>query len=327
MAAADPGNEAGPPAVRVADLEKVYPGDVRAVAGLSFDVRPGEIFALLGPNGAGKTTTIRALVTLLHPSGGAVEVFGRDVVREPDAVRALVGYVPQEMALDRHLTGRQHLELSARLYRVPAAEARERIAALLDLVALADRADELAKRYSGGMKKRLDIACGLVHRPRLLVLDEPTLGLDIQTRQRIWEFVSGMRRDGTTVLLTTHYMEEADRLADRIAVVDRGRLQALGSPAELKGEFGGDVVRVDAGGRPLEPAQREAALGVEGVRSIEERGGGWLAVVDSGRDVAPRLAAWAEEALGEPPRGLAFGPPSLDDVFLEITGHGIRDES
>ena len=313
-------------ALQVQDLVKVFDQNgVRAVDGLSFDVKAGELFALLGPNGAGKTTTIRAIVTLLRPTSGAVRVFGKDAVAEPDAVRALIGWVPQELALDRHLTGRQHLELTARLYRVPRAEAARRIDELLELVELRDRAHDLAKRYSGGMKKRLDLACGLVHRPRLLVLDEPTLGLDIQTRVRVWEFVGRLRREGTTVLLTTHYMEEADQLADRIAVVDGGRLRALGTPAELKAGFGGEVVRLDLGGRPLDEPTRAALAALPGVGEVEARGPWVLCTTASARELAPRVHEWAERSLGAAPRALSFGPASLDDVFLKLTGHGLRD--
>ena len=314
-------------AVEVRDLVKVFKNGVRAVDGLSFEVRAGELFALLGPNGAGKTTTIRTLVTLVRPTSGSVRVFGRDALSEPDAVRALLGWVPQEVAIDRHLTGRQHLELAARLFHVPRAEAQARIEELLTLVELKDRADDLVKRYSGGMKKRLDLACGLVHRPRLLVLDEPTLGLDIQTRVRVWEFVGRLRREGTTVLLTTHYMEEADQLADRIAIVDHGKLQALGTPAELKAKLGGDVVRVDLGGRKLDESAQAAVRGLPGVKEVALRGPWLLCATTSGRELAPRLAEWAEGALGQAPRALSFGPPSLDDVFLQITGHELRDEA
>ena len=315
----------GDPAVDVKDLVKLYPNGVRAVDGLSFQVAPGELFALLGPNGAGKTTTIRALVTLLRPSGGTVRVFGHDVVQAPDAARALLGWVPQEVAIDRHLTGRQHLELAARLFHVPRAEARARIEELLRLVELSDRADDLVKRYSGGMKKRLDLACGLVHRPRLLVLDEPTLGLDIQTRVRVWEFVGKLRAEGTTVLLTTHYMEEADQLADRIAIVDHGKLQALDTPTGLKARLGGDVVRMDLGGRSLDAAALDAVRALPGAEQVSERGAWLLVTSASGRELAPRLAEWAEQRLGAAPRALSFGPPSLDDVFLSITGHGLRE--
>ena len=317
----------GAPALRVAGLVKDYPGGIRAVDGLDFSIEPGEVFALLGPNGAGKSTTIRIVVTLSTPTAGVVEVLGRDVVREPDAVRALVGYVPQEVALDKHLTGRQHLELSARLYRVPGAQVAGQVAAALDLVGLADRADEAIRRYSGGMKKRLDIACGLVHRPRLLVLDEPTLGLDIQTRHRIWDFVAELRTHGAAVLLTTHDMDEADHLADRVAIVDHGRIQALGTATELKRGYGGEMVRAELGQVEWTEADRAALEALDGVDALEVRGRALLFVTPSARELAPRVATCLEERHGVVPRSLSFGPPSLGDVFLKITGHGIRDDS
>ncbi|MCO5169543.1 MAG: ABC transporter ATP-binding protein [Planctomycetes bacterium] len=315
-----------PPALDVQELVKVYPSGVRAVDGVSFAVEPGEVFALLGPNGAGKTTTIRIVATLLRPTSGAVRVLGHDVVLAPDQARAAIGYVPQEVALDRHLTARQHLELSGRLYRVPAADLRARVGELLALVELSDRADEPVKRFSGGMKKRLDLACGLLHRPRLLILDEPTVGLDIQTRLRIWRFVAELRAQGTAILLTTHDMEEADELADRVAIVDHGRVQALGTAAALKAGFGGEMVKADLGRAELDAPALEALRGLEGVSAVERRGRALLFTTAGARDLAPRVAA-ALEARGAPARALSFGPPTLDDVFLKITGHAIRDEA
>jgi len=264
---------------------------------------------------------------LLRPTSGEVHVCGHEVQGSPDAVRACLGYVPQELALDRHLTGRQHLQLSARMYRIPKAEMGARIDEILNLVELSDRAGDSIRQYSGGMKKRLDLACGLLHRPKLLILDEPTVGLDIQTRNRIWSFVAGLRERGTTVLLTTHDMDEADHLSDRIAIVDHGKLQAEGTGTELKQTFGGDMVRVEMGRTTLTDAQRESLRGLEGVSSLEERGRSLLFVTDSGKALAPRVADWLEENLESGPRSLSFGLPSLGDVFLKITGHAIRDEA
>jgi ABC-2 type transport system ATP-binding protein len=317
---------ASTPALEVRDLVKVYAEGVRAVDGVSFSIAPGEVFALLGPNGAGKSTTIRVVATLLRPTSGAVRVLGHDVVADPDAARAVIGYVPQEVALDRHLTSRQHLVLSARLYHVASADLAPRVDAVLRLVELADRADEPVKRFSGGMKKRLDLACGLLHRPRLLILDEPTVGLDIQTRHRIWSFVADLRAQGTAVLLTTHDMEEADELADRIAVVDHGKVQVLGTSAELKTGFGGEMVKVDLGRTALAPAALEALRTLPDVRAVEQRGRALLFTTGSARALAPQVAE-AVEKQGLGVRGLSFGPPTLDDVFLKITGHAIRDEA
>lgn len=315
------------PALSVQGLVKEYPGGVRAVDGLDVLVKPGEVFVFLGPNGAGKSTTIRCVVTLAAPTAGSIAVYGHDVLREPDAVRRLVGYVPQEVALDRYLTARQHLELSARLYGIPRREASQRIESVLELVELRDRADDGVKGFSGGMKKRLDIACGLLHRPRLLVLDEPTVGLDLQTRYKVWDFVRALRDEGVSVLLTTHDMEEADELADRIAIIDHGRVQSQGSSAELKASYGGEMVKVDLGREPLEEADCKALASLEGVREVQRRGRSLLFVTANARDLAPRVAEWFEGRAGQPLRGLSFGPPSLGDVFLRITGHEIRDES
>jgi ABC-2 type transport system ATP-binding protein len=313
-------------ALDVIDLVKIYPGGVKAVDGVSFQVRAGEVFALLGPNGAGKTTTIRIVATLLRATGGQVKVLGHDVATAPDAARAVIGYVPQEVALDRHLTARHHLELSARLYRVPSREVGPRVQEALALVELADRADEAVKRFSGGMKKRLDLACGLLHRPKLLILDEPTVGLDIQTRLRIWKFVADLRAQGTGVLLTTHDMEEADELADRIAVIDHGKVQALGTSAELKRGFGGEMVKVDLGRATLDAPKLEALRALPQVTSVEQRGRALLLTTPAARATAPRVADEVEK-LGLPVRGLSFGPPTLGDVFLKITGHAIRDDA
>lgn len=320
----------GERALSVEGLVKEYPAKrgkpgLRAVAGLSFHIEPGEVYALLGPNGAGKSTTIKTVVTLLRPTAGAVKVCGHDVVTAPDAARAALGYVPQEIALDRYLSGRQHLELAARLYRVPKQEAAERIARLLEVVELSDRADDGIKKYSGGMKKRLEIACGLVHEPRLLVLDEPTQGLDIQTRLRIWDFVAQLRERGTAVLLTTHDMEEADRLADRIGIVDHGQLQAEGTGAELKASFGGERVKVDLGRTVLDEAQQGALRALSGVAEVELRGRSLLLATPDARALAPQISTWLEAETGAAPRSLSFGEPSLDDVFLKITGRGLRD--
>jgi len=310
--------------LEVKELVKLF-GETRAVDGVSFNVPAGEIFALLGPNGAGKSTTIRCLTTLLRPTSGSISVCGHDVVNEPDTVRTCLGYVPQELALDRHLTGREHLEFSARLYRLPRADAKARIAELLDLVELSDRADDAAKTYSGGMKKRLDLACGLLHRPKLLVLDEPTLGLDVQTRHRIWTFVSRLRESGTTVLMTTHYLEEADQLAERIAVIDHGKIVAQGTAAELKDGFGGQVLKLELGGEAtLSEAQWTAVRALEGVSHAEPRGKRILFVCADAQAVVAPLTAWLEGE-GLALQSLSFGPPGLDDVFLKLTGHALRD--
>ena len=214
----------------------------QAVDDISFQVYAGEIFGLLGPNGAGKSTTLRTIITLLHPTSGSVSVLGHDTVREADLVRTLFGYVPQERAIDRFLTGREHLELLGALYHLTKDEAAKRIAELLKLVELEAHADRPAKTYSGGMKRKLDIACGLLPNPKILFLDEPTLGLDVQSRLRIWDYIRMLKARGMTVVMTTNYLDEADQLCDRLAIIDCGKVKTIGSPAELKVALGGDIV-------------------------------------------------------------------------------------
>ena len=227
------------PAIEAKSLRKTY-GSVTAIDDLSLTINSGEIFGLLGPNGAGKSTTLRILITVLQPTSGTAKVLGHDVVEEADTVRSLIGYVPQERAIDRFLTGREHLELLGDLYHLPKAHAKERIAELLKLVNLEEQADRAAKTYSGGMKRKLDIACGLLPNPKIVFLDEPTLGLDVQSRLRIWDYIRQLREQGITIVMTTNYLEEADQLCDRLAIIDGGKIKVIGSPKELKAGLGGD---------------------------------------------------------------------------------------
>ncbi|NLG80344.1 MAG: ATP-binding cassette domain-containing protein, partial [Firmicutes bacterium] len=231
--------------IDVQELRKTYPGGIEAVKGISFQVMKGEVFGFLGPNGAGKSTTIMMLTTLLRPTGGTAVINGFDIAKAPYEVRMQLGYVSQDLAVDDNLTGRENLRLQAGFYHIPKDQVNARINEVLELVGLADRADHLVESYSGGMRKRLDIACGLIHRPRVLFLDEPTLGLDIQTRREIWRHIERLRRENSmTMFLTTHYMEEADTLCDRIAIIDRGVIKAIGSPGALKAQLGGDVIYI-----------------------------------------------------------------------------------
>jgi ABC-2 type transport system ATP-binding protein len=235
----------GPPAIEATDLRKTYAGRARkaagaveALAGVSFSVQPGEVFALLGPNGAGKSTTIRILTTLSAPTSGRARVAGFDVVDQPREVRRRIGYVAQASGVDPTATGRENLLLQGRLFRLPTPALRRRVEELLALFALTTAADRAAQNYSGGMKRRLDVAMGLVHRPEVLFLDEPTTGLDPESRAVMWKEVRRLAEGGLTLLLTTHYLEEADQLAQRLAIVDRGKVVAEGTPDELKARFG-----------------------------------------------------------------------------------------
>ncbi len=312
--------------LNITGLRKVYEGGVEAVRGIDLCVQRGEIFALLGPNGAGKTTTIKIAVTLAQSTAGTVTVDGFDVATSPDEARRRIGYVGQEVAVDKSLTARENLELQAALYHIPSSELAGRVQEVLELVELADRADDRVKTYSGGMKKRLDIACGLLHRPRLLVLDEPTLGLDIQTRTRIWDYIRRMRAGGTTVLMTTHYMEEADRLCDRVAIIDHGTIQAIGTPHELKARVGGDVVTLTVPATEmkrvpgdLEPRLR--ALPFVREMSLTDQ---IVLYVEPGENTVPRVFE-AVSATGLKVDEFTYSRPTLDDVFLKFTGHSMRD--
>jgi len=294
-------------------------GEIEAVRGIDLDVQPGEIFGFLGPNGAGKSTTISSLCTLVKLTSGTASVAGYDVTSDPGAVRSNIGLVFQDPSLDANLTGRENLEFHAFLYGLPPALRRERIDHALAMVELTDRARSPVMQYSGGMKRRLEIARGILHYPRVLFLDEPTLGLDPQTRKRIWDYIHELRRrEGITIFMTTHYMDEAE-FCDRIAIIDSGRIVALGTPTELKAQVGGDVVTITASDPAaaadeirrafdLQPALTDGAVRVE---------------VSDSAAFMPRLFA----TLTVPVTSVASRRPSLDDVFLKLTGHEIRDES
>jgi ABC-2 type transport system ATP-binding protein len=313
------------PVLRCRQLVKHY-GTVRAVDGLDLEVEEGEVLALLGPNGAGKTTTIKMLVSLTKPTSGTAEVAGLDVAKSPARARAALGYVSQDVALDRSLTGREHLELHASLYHLTRAEAKRRVAEVLELVELAERADDAVRQYSGGMRKRLDIACGLVHRPRVLLLDEPTLGLDIQTRRRIWDAIRALKAQGLTVLLTTHYLEEADQLADRVAIMDRGRIVALGRPDELKRALGGDNVQLRLRGGMPANGFADDLRGLPGIRAVAPTAEGLTLLAERADEAIPGIVQLAGKH-GLQVEALSYARPSLDDVFLQATGRSLRDEA
>jgi ABC-2 type transport system ATP-binding protein len=312
--------------VQVDNLVKRY-GELAAVKQISFQVEEGEIFGFLGPNGAGKTTTILMLTTLLRPTGGRALVCGHDVEHHPSQVRAAVGYVSQEIAVDEFLTGRENLWLHGKLYHIPSRLLEERLREATRMVDLTERLDDLVGTYSGGMRKRLDIAEGLLHRPRLIFLDEPTLGLDIQTRRKIWDYIRQLRQEGLTVFLTTHYMEEADQLCDRVAIMDQGELKALDSPQTLKAKLGGDVITVGLRD-PSEPARQRAQelFGrLEWVIRLEPHPKGFVLISRDGDSAIPRLIQ-AAAGSGLEISSVTLKRPSLDDVFLTYTGHELREE-
>ncbi|HEX6461573.1 MAG TPA: ATP-binding cassette domain-containing protein [Thermoleophilaceae bacterium] len=306
------------PAVEIAGLEKRF-GDTRALGGLSLSVAPAQIYGVLGPNGAGKTTMIRILATLLRPDGGSAKVLGHDVVREAEAVRSRISLTGQFAALDGALTGRENLSVLGRLEGLGRAGARRRAAALIEEFGLSGAADRPVKTYSGGMRRRLDLAAGFITRPDLLFLDEPTTGLDPHSRGEVWKVVRQAAADGSTVLLTTQYLDEADQLADRIAVIDRGKLIAEGTPGELKSSIGSGKLEL----RLRDPAERSAAA-----RLLAEAAGArvnlgadpaTLSVSVDRADGAAALIVELQRA-GAEVTAFSLGQPSLDEVFLALTG-------
>ncbi len=306
-------------AIEAHGLRKTY-GDVVALDGLDVRVEAGTVFGLLGPNGAGKTTLVRILATLLQPTGGRAAVLGHDVVAEPLAVRRTIGMAGQLAAVDGELTGRENVEMVARLYRLPKHEARRRAGDVLDRFGLAGVADRRVHTYSGGMRRRLDLAAGLIGQPPVVLLDEPSTGLDPRSRQELWTIIDELRREGTTVLLTTQYLDEADRLAQRIGVVDHGRIAAQGTPAELKATVGGSVLRVRVADRAaVDDAARRLADLATGDEARVDRVAGEirLAVADP---AASTEAVRRLDAGHVPIAAVELQQPSLDDVFLTLTG-------
>src|SRR5215212_3933768 len=307
-------------AIVVEGLVKRF-GETTALDGVDLTVAEGSVLGLLGPNGAGKTTVVRILTTLLRADAGRAEVVGLDVVRDADAVRASIGLTGQYAAVDEYLTGLENLEMVGRLYRLGKREARSRAGELLERFDLSDAADRPAKTYSGGMRRRLDIAASLINRPRVLFLDEPTTGLDPRSRLGMWEFIADLADGGTTILLTTQYLEEADRLADRMVVIDRGRVIARGTADELKAQVGGQRLEFTFG-RPIdvaEAAARMRELAVDELRADEQNRRLSLPVRGGTEVLAEALRLL--EGSGVEVLDVGLRRPDLDDVFLTLTGH------
>lgn len=308
-------------AIVVDELRKRY-GNVQALEGVSFAVRAGEVFGLLGPNGAGKSTTVKVLATLTKPDAGRADVAGHDVVREPNAVRRAIGYVPQSSGVDRDATGRENLILQGRVQGMSGRALETRVAELLDLLGLAPAADRVVRGYSGGMKRRLDVGLGLVHRPQVLFLDEPTTGLDPAARRAVWDAVLSLRERGRTVVLTTHYMEEAETLCDRVAVMDHGKIMATGTPRELIRDYGSELaIEFTAPPGGLDSAMLAGLPEVTGVKVTERE-----VVLFSGKIEATLIGQITElQARSLHVTDLRTRSSTLEDVFLTLTGRRLRD--
>jgi ABC-2 type transport system ATP-binding protein len=307
-------------AIETFNLTKDFNG-LKAVNNISIQINQGEIFGLLGPNGAGKTTFISMLCTILKPTSGTAKVNGFDIIKQKDQVRKSIGIVFQDPSLEDRLTARENLEMHAGLYGVPKSERKKRIDEVLELVGLADRENEIVRKYSGGMKRRLEIARGLIHYPKVLFLDEPTLGLDPQTREHIWDYIKKLAvREKITILLTTHYMEEADALCNRVAIIDRGEIKVLDTPENLKKSLEGDVITLEVANQ----TNLEKIKEFEEVRNFHVIDGKIHITAKDGEKFAPKLLSFAEKE-GIKVDSINIRRPSLEDVFLHYTGREIRD--
>ncbi|MDD4524090.1 MAG: ATP-binding cassette domain-containing protein [Methanosarcina sp.] len=307
--------------IEVTELEYFF-GEVKAVDNISFAVKKGEIFSFLGPNGAGKSTVINILITLLPVQKGSVKIAGYDLKKEPEMVRESIGIVFQELTLDRDMTVKEILEYHGRLYSMPKATRQERIGELLGLVELEGKRDTLTRHLSGGMKRRLEIARGLMTRPNVLFLDEPTIGLDPQTRIRIWDYVKEINREGTTIFLTTHYMDEADQLSDRISIIDHGKIVVTGSPWELKNALGQDLIYLETSDNW---SASDLLKKLESVKGVREKSKGIVIMVNvDGTHLLPEIMDKLRNG-GIKIRAVNLKKPSMDDVFVHYTGRELRD--
>lgn len=308
--------------IEAQDLTKVYGGSIKAVDHISFSVDEGELFGFLGPNGAGKTTTIKMLNTLAAITEGRAVLDGHDVSKEPDAVRKTIGLVPQELTVDDELKGIENMLLSAKLYHVADDVARKRAQDLLKLAKLEDAANRLVRTYSGGMRKRLELIVGLMHNPKILFLDEPTLGLDIQTRTNMWEYIRHLNEEQKmTIFMTTHYLEEADSLCDRIAIIDHGTIKVSGTPNELKERVGGDILKLDVTDGTDMTTFLESITGVTEVKKVDSA---YVIKLPKAEDALPAIFEGITSR-GLKVKSISFTKPTLDQVFLDVTGRSLRD--
>jgi len=314
-------------AIKVDSLTKEF-GGFKAVDNISFQVEDGEIFGFLGPNGAGKSTTMMILTTLLKPTSGSAFVGGYDVMSDAKKVREKIGYVQQEISVDEFLTGRENLYLHARINQIPSNLIKSRIDDVLELVELGEKKDQATLTYSGGMRKRLDIANGLLSRPAVLFLDEPTVGLDIQTRRKIWGYIKKIRKDfGMTVFISTHYMEEADNLCDRIGIIDHGKIQVIDTPKSMKSAIGNEIISFNlVDGKASQDALIEQINKIEFVKEVQNKQDLITVFSTKSNEVIPKIF---QESINLDMRisSLTLKQPTLDDVFISYTGHDLRDET
>ena len=314
-------------AIEVDSLTKKF-GDFKAIDNISFDVEEGEIFGFLGPNGAGKSTTMMILTTLLKPSSGKVLVGGYDIMSDAKKVREKIGYVQQEISVDEFLTGRENLYLHARINQIPSNLIKSRIDDVLELVELGEKQDHATLTYSGGMRKRLDIANGLLSRPSVLFLDEPTVGLDIQTRRKIWSYIKKIRKDfGMTVFISTHYMEEADELCDRIGIIDFGKIQVIDTPKSMKRAIGNEIISFNlVDGKANQDTLIDQINNIEFVKEVKNKQDSITVFSTNSNEVIPKIFQ-ASTNLNMKINSLTLKQPTLDDVFISYTGHDLRDET
>ena len=311
--------------IETKSLSKSF-GDLKAVDDISFNVENGEIFGFLGPNGAGKSTTMMILTTLLKPTSGQALVSGFDVKTNPKQVRQKIGYVQQESTVDEYLTGRENLLLQARLNHIPKDLIKERIDEVLDLIELSDKQNNAVVTYSGGMRKRLDIAGGLLHRPKVLFLDEPTVGLDIQTRRKIWEYIKKIHEEfEMTIFLSTHYMEEADQLCDRIGIIDGGKIQVIDTPQNMKSAMGNEVISLTIEKNESENDFLSELKKIELIKKINEDQNKITLFASKGTEVIPKIFQISSD-LKIKINSISLTQPTLDDVFISYTGHEIRSD-
>lgn len=312
------------PIIEAENLTKIYNGKIKAVDHISFQVEQGEIFGFLGPNGAGKTTTIKMLTTLASVTDGSAKVGGFDVVHQQDEVRRSIGIVPQDLTVDDDLSGMENIMLQAKLYHVPTEIARERAKELLGLVELTDAADRQVSTYSGGMRKRLELIVGLIHEPKMLFLDEPTLGLDIQTRSVMWNYIRRLNKErGMTLFTTTHYLEEADSICDRIAIIDHGQIKVIGAPSELKQKLGGDLLEITVSDG-VNVNLIDFFRSIPGVKDVKKRDSTYRVKLPSAEAALPDIFEGIAKQ-GLKVKNIAFTKPTLDQVYIEVTGRSLRD--